>query len=81
MKNKIFAIGENITIRRFEIIEGVTGTYIHGNGSAGVVTKFETTGGIESKPEFAELAKNICMQITGDGADLRLQDAGAAVGG
>ena len=64
VKNKIFAIGENITIRRFEIIEGVTGTYIHGNGSAGVVTKFETTGGIESKPEFAELAKNICMQIT-----------------
>ena len=42
----------------------MTGTYIHGNGSAGVVTKFETTGGIESKPEFAELAKNICMQIT-----------------
>ena len=64
VKNKIFAIGENITIRRFEIIEGVTGTYIHGNCSSGVVTKFETTGGIESKPEFAELAKNICMQIT-----------------
>lgn len=64
LKNKIFAIGENISIRRFEIIDGVTGSYIHGGGSAGVITKFETTNGIESKPEFAEYAKNICMQIT-----------------
>lgn len=64
LKNKIFAIGENISIRRFEIIDGVTGSYIHGGGSAGVITKFETTNGIEIKPEFAEYAKNICMQIT-----------------
>ena len=64
LKNKIFAIGENISVRRFEIIDGVTGSYIHGGGSAGVITKFETTNGIESKPEFAEYAKNICMQIT-----------------
>ena len=64
LKNKIFAIGENISVRRFEIIDGVTGFYIHGGGSAGVITKFETTNGIEIKPEFAEYAKNICMQIT-----------------
>ena len=64
LKNKIFAIGENISVRRFEIIDGVTGFYIHGGGSAGVITKFETTNGIESKSEFAEYAKNICMQIT-----------------
>ena len=31
VKNKIFAIGENITIRRFEIIEGVTGTMTWGS--------------------------------------------------
>ena len=55
---------KNISVRRFEIIDGVTGSYIHGGGSAGVITKFETTNGIESKPEFAEYAKNICMQIT-----------------
>lgn len=63
VKDKIFTIGENISVRRFVIVEGITGTYIHGGGSAGVVTKFEATNGIESKPEFAEYAKNICMQI------------------
>ena len=63
VKDKIFTIGENISVRRFVIVEGVTGTYIHGGGSAGVVAKFETTNVIESKPEFVEYAKNICMQI------------------
>jgi len=63
VKDKIFTIGENISVRRFVIVEGVTGTYIHGGGSAGVVAKFETTNGIENKPEFVEYAKNICMQI------------------
>lgn len=63
VKDKIFTIGENISVRRFVIVDGVTGTYIHGGGSAGVVAEFETTNGIESKPEFVEYAKNICMQI------------------
>lgn len=63
VKDKIFTIGENISVRRFTIVDGVTGTYIHGGGSAGVITKFETTNGIETKPEFAEYAKNVCMQI------------------
>lgn len=63
VKDKIFTIGENISVRRFVIVDGVTGTYIHGGGSAGVVAKFETTNGIEIKPEFVEYAKNICMQI------------------
>lgn len=63
VKDKIFTIGENISVRRFVLVDGTTGTYIHGGGSAGVVAKFETTNGIEAKPEFAEYAKNICMQI------------------
>lgn len=63
LKDKIFTIGENMSIRRFEIFDGITGTYIHGGGSAAVVAKFETTNGIESKDEFADFAKNICMQI------------------
>lgn len=62
-KNMVFTIGENMSIRRFEIIDGVTGTYIHGGGTAGVVVKFETTNGIESSEGFAEYAKNVCMQI------------------
>ena len=63
LKEKIFTIGENISIRRFDIIEGITGTYIHGGGSAGVVAKFETTNDIETNEDFSEYKKNICMQI------------------
>ncbi len=63
LKNEIFTIGENMSIRRFDIIKGVTGTYIHGGGAAGVVAKFEVTDGIENTDEFKEYAKNICMQI------------------
>ena len=52
-----------MSIRRFEVIEGVTGTYIHGGGSAGVVAKFEVEGGVENTEGFADYAKNVCMQI------------------
>ena len=60
-KDKVFAIGENITIRRFVIIEGVTGSYIHNAGALAVVARFETE--VEQSDAFAEFAKNICMQI------------------
>ncbi len=60
-KDKVFAIGENITIRRFVIIEGVTGSYIHNAGALAVVAKFETD--VEQSDAFAEFAKNVCMQI------------------
>ncbi len=62
LKNMIFTIGENMSIRRFDIIEGTTGCYIHGGGSAGVVTKFDTDCDA-SNAVFAEYAKNVCMQI------------------
>ena len=62
LKNMIFTIGENMSIRRFDIIEGSTGCYIHGGGSAGVVTKFDTDCDI-SNAAFVEYAKNVCMQI------------------
>ncbi|HAN21353.1 MAG: translation elongation factor Ts [Clostridiales bacterium GWF2_36_10] len=62
LKDKIFTIGENMSIRRFEIVEGVTGTYVHGGGSAAVIAKFETSNGVEKTEGFAEFAKNICMQ-------------------
>ncbi len=62
LKNMIFTIGENMSIRRFDIIEGTTGCYIHGGGSAGVVTKFDTDCDA-SNAAFVEYAKNVCMQI------------------
>lgn len=60
-KDKVFSIGENITIRRFQIIEGVTGSYIHNAGAIAVVAKFDTD--LTPSPAFDEFAKNICMQI------------------
>ncbi|MFA6730395.1 MAG: translation elongation factor Ts [Eubacteriales bacterium] len=63
IKDKIFTIGENISVRRFALVAGVTGYYVHMGGSAGVITAFETTNGIETTEAFAEYAKNICMQI------------------
>ena len=61
MKEMIFKIGEKLTVRRFVVVEGITSTYIHGNGSIGVVAKFDTD--VADKPEFAVFAKNIALQI------------------
>lgn len=63
LKDMIFTIGENMNIRRFVIVDGVTSTYIHGGGMAGVIVKFETDAATAAKAEFAEYAKNVCLQI------------------
>ena len=63
LKDMIFTIGENMNIRRFVIVDGITSTYIHGGGIAGVIVKFDTDCETAQKPEFAEYAKNICLQI------------------
>lgn len=61
LKEMIFKIGEKLTVRRFALVEGVTSTYIHGNGSIGVVAQFKTN--VADKPEFTAFAKNIALQI------------------
>lgn len=63
LREKILTIGENLKIRRFVRMEGDLVAYIHGGGRIGVMVKFETTGGIASKPEFADFAKDIAMQV------------------
>lgn len=63
LKDMIFTIGENMNIRRFVIVDGVTSSYIHGGGIAGVIVKFNADEAVAAKPEFAEYAKNICLQI------------------
>ena len=60
---KIAMIGEKISIRRFVIVEGVTSTYIHGNGTTGVIVKFDAAPEVVAAPGFAEMAKNIALQI------------------
>lgn len=61
VKDKIFTIGEKISVRRFVIFEGVTSTYIHGNGNTGVIVKFDTD--VADKDGFTEYAKNIALQV------------------
>ncbi len=63
LKDMIFTIGENMNIRRFVVVEGITSSYIHGGGIAGVIVKFLTDPATAARPEFAEYAKNVCLQI------------------
>ena len=61
LQDKILAIGENMKIRRFERVEGVTATYVHGGGSVGVLVSFETTAA--DNDEFKTMGKDIAMQV------------------
>lgn len=60
---KIAKIGENLSIRRFERLEagdGETfGSYIHGNGSIGVIVKIKYEGGDEAA--WQEVARQVAM--------------------
>lgn len=60
--DRIAIIGENMKIRRFEILEGTLVPYIHDNGRLGTIIKIAT-----DKPENEEVleaAKNVALQIT-----------------
>ncbi len=59
LKDKIFQIGEKLSIRRFVIVEGLASHYIHGGGSIGVVVFGETTGDEETAKE---VLKNLALQ-------------------
>ena len=62
MPEKIFVIGENIQIRRFERYDtGVSVPYIHMGGRIGVLINMEVEG-IEADA-VTELGKDLCMQI------------------
>ncbi|MBO5207471.1 MAG: elongation factor Ts [Clostridia bacterium] len=55
-----YKIGEKLSIRRFNIVEGVVSTYIHGMGATGVIVSFATD--VADKDGFAEYAKNVALQ-------------------
>ena len=65
LKDMIFTIGENMNIRRFIIVDGTVGTYIHGKGSTGVIVSFEADDAAKNHPGFAEFSKNIALQVAG----------------
>ena len=62
LTEKIAMIGEKLSIRRFEVVEGTLSTYIHGAGTTGVIVKF-TTDVDATSAAFAEFAKNIALQL------------------
>ena len=64
LNDLILAIGENMKIRRFEVMDGVVATYIHAGGSVGVMVGFDVAD--ESKAatdEFKVMGKDVAMQI------------------
>ena len=63
LREKIFTIGENLKIRRFERQEGILIPYIHGGGTHAVLVKFNTSDEIAAKEEFVLFGKDIAMQI------------------
>jgi len=60
LSEKTYTIGEKLSIRRFNIVEGVVSTYIHGLGATGIIVNFVTD--VADKPGFAECAKNVALQ-------------------
>ena len=62
VKDKVFAIGENINIRRFEIVEGNVASYVHGKGQIGVIVNMKDSAASD-KDEFKAAAKNVALQI------------------
>ena len=62
LQDNILSIGENQKVRRFERVEGVCATYIHGGGSVGVLVNFDTDVAADNA-EFVAMGKNIAMQI------------------
>ena len=62
VKDKVFAIGENINIRRFVIVDGNVATYVHGKGQIGVIVNMKDSDA-SAKDEFKAAAKNVALQI------------------
>jgi len=60
LKEKIYTIGENLTLRRFVVVEGKMSTYIHGKGQTGIIVTFDTD--VADTDAFAECAKNVALQ-------------------
>ena len=64
LNDLILAIGENMKIRRFEVMEGNLATYVHAGGSVGVMVSFDVADEAKvAMAEFKEMGKNVAMRI------------------
>lgn len=60
---KILKIGENIKIRRFEYIDGLTSAYVHADGKIAVLVGFKCDSDIFGNDTFKMMSRDIAMQI------------------
>jgi elongation factor Ts len=64
LREHIYKIGENITIRRFaRFAEPVNAAYVHMGGKIAVLVGLDVAEAIRSNPAVAELGRDIAMQI------------------
>ncbi|MBR3355871.1 MAG: elongation factor Ts [Oscillospiraceae bacterium] len=63
LRDRILTIGENIKIRRFERVEGVTVPYIHMGGVYATLVQFDAAPETAKLPEFVTFGKDIAMQV------------------
>ncbi len=59
----VLSIGENMNVRRFERVEGVIASYIHGGGSVAVMVQFDTDDATAANDAFKTMGKDVAMQI------------------
>ncbi|MBQ8209036.1 MAG: elongation factor Ts [Clostridia bacterium] len=69
------ALRENMKIRRFALVEGHTASYIHAGGTVGVIVAFDTDDATAAKAEFAEMGKNVAMQVAAMNPEYMSKDA------
>jgi len=60
-KEVINTIGENISIRRFVVVEGVLASYVHGGGTIGVIVNADTT--VADLDAVKTVLKNAALQV------------------
>ena len=67
LQEKILTIGENLKIRRFEIIDGAEDianiSYLHMGGKIGVLVSLKVSGICKCNEKVVELGKDVAMQI------------------
>lgn len=64
LNDLVLSIGENMKVRRFDRMDGVVATYIHGGGAVGVMVGFDVADEAKAAdPEFVAMGKNVAMQI------------------
>ena len=60
LTDKILTIGENMNIRRFERLEGICGSYVHGGGTDACLVLIDAP---EFNDAIADMGKNLGMQV------------------